>query len=51
MIAIWDIVDKIQYEIVGLVIPPYVMKPIFGTFVVAVLTPFTYQAFKKHQVA
>lgn len=51
MIAIWDIVDKIQYEIVGLVIPPYVMKPIFATLVAAVLLPFTYRAFKKHQVA
>lgn len=50
MMAFESIIDLQQYELFGLVIPPYIMMPAFATVCAAALTPFSYRAFKKHQI-
>lgn len=50
MMEFESIIDILQYEIFGLVIPPYIMMPAFAIVCAAALTPFTFRAFKKHQI-
>lgn len=50
MMAFWGALYDYQYELFGLVIPPYVFLPIFALVVTLVCTFFTYRGFKKHQV-
>lgn len=50
MTSLASAVDVMQYEFGSLVLPPYVALPLFGLAVSALLTPFAYRAFKKHQI-
>ena len=51
MLSLSVVADGIQYELLGLVIKPYAFLPIFAAAVSAVLTPFAYRSFKKHQIS
>ncbi|MCM1167969.1 MAG: ABC transporter permease [Lachnospiraceae bacterium] len=50
MFTFWNVMGEYQYEIFGLVVPPYVFLPIFALTVAAVCSYFAYRAFRKHQV-
>lgn len=50
MADFWSVTDRIQYEIFGLVVRPYVFLPLFAVAVSALLTPFAYRSFKSHQI-
>lgn len=51
MMQFENVISHFQYELFGLIIPPYVMMPIFAAVLSAALAPFAYRAFKRHQVA
>lgn len=51
MMAVWVSFGYAQYEIFGLVIPPYVFLPVFAVIASAVCAFFAYKAFRKHQVS
>ena len=51
MMPFWSITRIIHYELFGLVIPPYVMMPVFSAMCASVLTPYAFRAFKRHQIA
>lgn len=51
MMAVWVTFGYEQYEIFGLVIPPYVFLPVFAVIASAVCAFFAYKAFRKHQVS
>ncbi|MCM1055421.1 MAG: ABC transporter permease [Bacteroides sp.] len=50
MFAFGGAMYQFQYEIFGLVIPPYVFLPIFALIVAVVCSYFAYRGFRKHQV-
>ncbi|MDE6133207.1 MAG: ABC transporter permease, partial [Oscillospiraceae bacterium] len=50
MMAFWGAMHDFQYEIFGLIIPPYVFIPIFAVLVSCVCVYFAYCAFQKHQI-
>ncbi|MBU5485562.1 ABC transporter permease [Clostridium sp. MSJ-11] len=43
-------VNSIQYELLRLVVKPYVFLPLFAAAVSVLLTPFVYRSFKNHQI-
>lgn len=49
MMAFWGALYEYQYEIFGLVIPPYIFLPIFSVIVSVVCSYAAYLGFKKHQ--
>lgn len=51
MMAFWGAMYDYQYEIFGLVIPPYVFLPIFAAAVSVICSYFAYLAFKRHQIS
>lgn len=51
MMAFWGAMYEYQYEIFGVIIPPYVFLPIFAVIVSCVCVFFASRAFKKHQVS
>ncbi len=50
MMAFWGAMYEFQYEIFGLVIPPYIFLPIFALAVSCICVFFAYRTFKNHQV-
>lgn len=44
------VLNIIQYELFGIVIPPFLMYPAAAAVLSAVITPFSYKAFQKHQI-
>lgn len=50
MTSLASVVDVIQYEFGSLVLPPYVVLPLFGIAVSVMLTPLAYRSFKNHQI-
>ncbi|MCM1022887.1 MAG: ABC transporter permease [Prevotella sp.] len=51
MMAHWGSFSEYQYEIFGVIIPPYVFLPIFAAVVSCVCVFFASRAFKKHQIS
>jgi len=51
MMAFWGAIYEYQYELFGLVIPPYIFLPIFAAIIAAVCSFFAYRTFRKHQVS
>lgn len=51
MMAFWGAMNDYQYEIFGLIVPPYVFMPIFAAAASCVCVYFAYKAFKKHQIS
>lgn len=51
MMAIWVAMGDLQYEIFGIVIPPYVFLPVFAVIVSGICSCLAYRIFKRHQVA
>lgn len=50
MMAFWGVTSEYQYEIFGLVIPPYIFLPVFALIVTVVCSFFAVRGFRKHQV-
>ena len=50
MFAFWIAMYEYQYEIFGLVIPPYVFLPVFALIAACVCSYFAWHGFRKHQV-
>ncbi len=50
MTSLASAVDVIQYEFGSFVFPPYKALPLFALAISALMTPFSYRAFKKHQI-
>lgn len=50
MMSYWQLTEINQFEISGMVIPPYIAGWVFASFCILILTPFAYRAFKKHQI-
>ncbi|MDE5991550.1 MAG: ABC transporter permease, partial [Oscillospiraceae bacterium] len=51
MMAFWGATYEYQYEIFGLIIPPYVFLPVFAAVGSCVCVYFAYRAFKRHQIS
>lgn len=51
MMAFWGALYEYQYEIFGLIIPPYVFLPVFALIVSCVCSVLAYRGFKKHQIS
>lgn len=51
MMAFWGALYEYQYELFGLVIPPYVFLPVFAFIVSCVCSVLAYRGFKKHQIS
>lgn len=51
MMAFWGAMYEYQYEIFGLIIPPYVFIPIFAAAASCVCAFFAYRSFRKHQIS
>lgn len=51
MMGCWVSLGHIQYEVFGLVIPPYVFLPVFAVTVSTACSYFAYLKFKRHQVS
>lgn len=51
MMAYWGAMFDYQYEIFGLVIPPYIFLPVFAAAVSCVCSFLAYRGFKKHQIS
>lgn len=51
MMAFWGAMFEYQYEIFGLMIPPYVFIPIFAAVGSCICVYFAYHSFKKHQIS
>ena len=51
MMAFWGALYEYQYELFGLVIPPYVFLPVFALIVSCVCSVLAYRGFKKHQIS
>lgn len=49
-LAYFHMFHLIQYEIAGLVLPPYVMFPLFSLVCIWILSPFIYRGFRKHEI-
>lgn len=50
MMAFWGAMSDLQYEIFGVVIPPYVFLPVFAMIASCVCVCLSYRIFKRHQV-
>lgn len=50
MMEFWGAMSDLQYEIFGVVIPPYVFLPVFAIIVSCVCVCLSYRIFKRHQV-
>ncbi|MBD5552088.1 MAG: ABC transporter permease [Lachnospiraceae bacterium] len=50
MMGFWGAMHDFQYEIFGLVIPPYVFLPVFSAAGCCVCAYLSYRIFKKHQI-
>lgn len=50
MMAFWGAMSDLQYEIFGVVIPPYVFLPVFAIIASCVCICLSYRIFKRHQV-
>ncbi len=50
MMAFWGAMSDLQYEIFGVVIPPYVFLPVFAIIASCVCVCLSYRIFKRHQV-
>nr|WP_246542863.1 ABC transporter permease [Fusibacter paucivorans] len=50
MMPYWTVTNGILYELLGLVIKPYVFMPIFAIVISMLLAPLAYRSFKKHQI-
>ncbi len=50
MMAFWGAMGEFQYEIFGVVIPPYVFLPVFALIVSCICACLSYRIFKRHQV-
>lgn len=50
MLVFKNITSLIQYELLGLVVRPYVFLPLFGAAVSVLLTPLAYRSFRNHQI-
>lgn len=50
MFAFWGAMYDFQYEIFGLVIPPYIFLPIFSIIITCLCSYFAGRSFKKHQI-
>lgn len=51
MMAFWGAMYRYQYEVFGLIIPPYVFIPIFAAVASCVCAYFAYRVFRKHQIS
>lgn len=51
MMAFWGALYEYQYELFGLVIPPYVFLPVFALIVSCICSFLAYRGFKKHQIS
>lgn len=51
MMAFWGAISEFQFEIFGLIIPPYVFIPIFAAAASCFCVYFAYRAFKRHQIS
>lgn len=51
MMAFWGAMSSLQYEVFGIIIPPYVFLPVFSVLASCVCSLFAYRFFKRHQVA
>ncbi len=50
MMAFWGAMYEYQYEIFGLIVPPYVFIPVFAAAVSCICVFFAYRIFRKHQI-
>lgn len=50
MMAFWGAMYEFQYDIFGLMIPPYVFIPVFAAAVSCICVFFAYRIFRKHQI-
>ncbi len=50
MMAFWGAMYEYQYEIFGLIVPPYVFIPVFAAAVSCICVFFAYRLFGKHQI-
>ncbi len=50
MMAFWGAMYEFQYDIFGLMIPPYVFIPVFAAAVSCMCAFFAYRIFRKHQI-
>ncbi|MDE6686953.1 MAG: ABC transporter permease, partial [Lachnospiraceae bacterium] len=50
MMAFWGAMSDLQYEIFGVVVPPYVFLPVFAIIASCVCVCLSYRIFKRHQV-
>lgn len=51
MMAFWGALYEYQYEIFGLIIPPYVFLPVFALIVSCICSILAYRGFKRHQIS
>ncbi|MBD5531354.1 MAG: ABC transporter permease subunit [Lachnospiraceae bacterium] len=50
MFTFWHVMLEFQYEIFGLVIPPYIFLPVFALIVTCICSYFACRGFKRHQI-
>ncbi len=50
MMAFWGAMYEFQYDIFGLMIPPYIFIPVFAVVVSCICVFFAYRVFRKHQI-
>jgi len=50
MMAFWGAMYEFQYDIFGLMIPPYVFIPVFAAAVSCLCSYLAYRGFRKHQI-
>lgn len=50
MLVFKNVTSLIQYELLGLVLRPYVFLPLFGAIASALLAPLAYRSFRNHQI-
>lgn len=50
MMAFWGAMYEFQYEIFGLIMPPYVFLPVFAAAVSCLCSYLAYRGFQKHQI-
>ncbi len=50
MMAFWGAMYEFQYDIFGLIVPPYVFLPVFAAVVSCLCSYLAYRVFKKHRI-
>jgi len=50
MMVVWSVFSRIPYDFFGLIILPYVFLPVFAILASAVMLPFAWRAFRRHQI-